>query len=881
MMRLEAIRVRDFRKLAAPVELAGLDPGLCVVAGDNEAGKSTLLDALRAALFERHNVGGATLDAMMPFGSVVSPHVELDFTLAGRPFRLAKTFGKGAAARLETPEGTFAGPDADARLAALFGFEEIRGRAGEDQRRAARGHMGLLWMEQARVHHGLEIGETARRTLRGALEAEVGDVLGGDGASEILEAARARRAAYLTRTGRPTGALADATAEAERRRAEADAAAAELAEWEAEADALARDRADRAAFDAERRLETLAERLAAAEAALAEAERAETAAKAAAEARARAAREADAARRARADRAALARAAAEADAALPALRADAEAAATARNDTRTRVAEARARRETARTRLRETRAAATRADAARRAAEARRRAEALTGALTRARDHDARIAEARRAAAALRLDPRALPGLREAARSLREAEIARDAAATQVEVAPDPGAGPARIAGAPLPQNTPHALDRDTEITLEGWGRLTVRPGAGDLAERRDAVAAAGAALADALAAQGCDSLAAAERAAEALARHDAARREAEAALAAVAPEGLAALARAAEDAAAEAARFAEAAGSQAPDTADPAAVEAAEAEGEAAEAALETAAAREAAAGEAAIRATTTLETAETAARDAARRLAEARAETPDDALAAAETAAAEALTEAETAATRAEAARAEAEPETARLTRDRFARALGSQRDERSALDVRIAGREGRLQGRTGLGERAELAASEAEAAEARAAALCAEAEALDLLVATLAAAEAEARAAVLAPVVARARPYLRLLQPEAELALSQDLDIAGLTRAGREEPFERLSVGAREQVSVLVRLAFADWLAETGRPAMVVLDDALNHADAARLERMQTALWKAAERLQVLVLTCRPRDWTAAGATVRRLAQPHVAG
>ncbi|MFO7854660.1 MAG: hypothetical protein R6V44_05485, partial [Paracoccaceae bacterium] len=456
------------------------------------------------------------------------------------------------------------------------------------------------------------------------------------------------------------------------------------------------------------------------------------------------------------------------------------------------------------------------------------------------------------------------------------------APATRVEVAPDPGSGPARIAGATLPPKRPQAIDQDTEIILEGWGRLTVRPGAGDLAERRDAVAAAAATLADALAAQGCDSLAAAERAAEDLARDDAARREAEAALAAVAPDGIAALARAAEDAGAEAARLAEAAGGpDAAETSDPAAVEAAETEAEAADTAFETAAARETAAAEAAIRAAAALEAAEIAARDAARRLAEARAETPDDALAAAETAAAQALAEAETAFAGAEAARAEAEPETARLTRDRLANALDSQRDERTALDVRIAGREGRLQGRTGLGERAELAASEAEAAEARAAALTAEAEALDLLVATLAAAEAEARAAVLAPVVARARPYLRLLQPEAELALSHDLDIAGLARAGREEPFERLSVGAREQVSVLVRLAFADWLAETGRPAMVVLDDALNHADAARLERMQTALWKAAERLQVLVLTCRPRDWTSAGATVRRLAAPPSAG
>ena len=56
-MRLRRIEVRDFRKLRHTV-VDDLGPGLNVLVGDNEAGKSTVLAALRAVFFERHRVGG-------------------------------------------------------------------------------------------------------------------------------------------------------------------------------------------------------------------------------------------------------------------------------------------------------------------------------------------------------------------------------------------------------------------------------------------------------------------------------------------------------------------------------------------------------------------------------------------------------------------------------------------------------------------------------------------------------------------------------------------------------------------------------------------------------------------------------------------------------
>lgn len=84
------------------------------------------------------------------------------------------------------------------------------------------------------------------------------------------------------------------------------------------------------------------------------------------------------------------------------------------------------------------------------------------------------------------------------------------------------------------------------------------------------------------------------------------------------------------------------------------------------------------------------------------------------------------------------------------------------------------------------------------------------------------------------------------MRLLLPESELVLSEDdLGVTALRRNGQDEPFESLSVGAREQVAVLTRLAFSDFLHERGVIALVVLDDALVNSDPRRFERMPIQL------------------------------------
>ena len=75
--------------------------------------------------------------------------------------------------------------------------------------------------------------------------------------------------------------------------------------------------------------------------------------------------------------------------------------------------------------------------------------------------------------------------------------------------------------------------------------------------------------------------------------------------------------------------------------------------------------------------------------------------------------------------------------------------------------------------------------------------------------------------------------------------------------------------------EQVAVLVRLAFASLLAEReGEPPCLILDDALVYADETRFATMKAILQRAARQMQILILTCRPRDYYGLEARYLRL-------
>lgn len=96
---------------------------------------------------------------------------------------------------------------------------------------------------------------------------------------------------------------------------------------------------------------------------------------------------------------------------------------------------------------------------------------------------------------------------------------------------------------------------------------------------------------------------------------------------------------------------------------------------------------------------------------------------------------------------------------------------------------------------------------------------------------------------------------------------VSLTDDLTISERTLDGRTMPFDQLSIGAQEQLGVLARLACASLVGgENGAP--VILDDALGWSDPGRLVRMGAALNVAGKSSQVIVLTCFPERYAAVG-------------
>lgn len=83
--------------------------GLNVILGENEAGKSTLVNAIKASLFEPTNLGKRDLEkfahAYFPKGNADQAKIILDFNAGKSQYTLEKTWGVGKSSKLTSSEG--------------------------------------------------------------------------------------------------------------------------------------------------------------------------------------------------------------------------------------------------------------------------------------------------------------------------------------------------------------------------------------------------------------------------------------------------------------------------------------------------------------------------------------------------------------------------------------------------------------------------------------------------------------------------------------------------------------------------------------------------------------------------------------------------------
>jgi DNA repair exonuclease SbcCD ATPase subunit len=101
--------------------------------------------------------------------------------------------------------------------------------------------------------------------------------------------------------------------------------------------------------------------------------------------------------------------------------------------------------------------------------------------------------------------------------------------------------------------------------------------------------------------------------------------------------------------------------------------------------------------------------------------------------------------------------------------------------------------------------------------------------------------------------------------VFHPSFQIELTDDLRIARRTLHGTTLELSQLSVGVREQLAVLTRLACAALVSGSGG-APLVLDDIFGWADPGRLRKLGPILAEAASESQVLLFTCVPGRFEA---------------
>lgn len=874
-MKLKRLRIEQLRQFREPFEIRDFEPGLNLFSGPNESGKSTLVRAIRAAFFERHR--SRVVDDLMPWDdNAASPTIEIDFDLGDTACVLRKRFMQGKRCELTIGGQRLDGAEAEDRLAQLLGFEFAAKGASKPEHW---GIPGLLWIEQGsgQLVHDAVLHATDH--LRGALNDSLGELASSSG-DEVLERVRAERAVLFTGTGKATGPLASVAAELLKARADLAPMTAQVIHYREQVDRLDALCRDHAADAADAPWERSRSELERARDTYASVQRQE---QALAQDRAQLERLDDslALMREQLDtfesrvrelgvrNAALERAQARSAAANAALAGFSE---------RQQQAEDAYRRATLA--LRAARQAERRLTLFRQVADAQARLQALDASIGAVRAEQGRLAELHQRAAATAIDEHDVMTLRQHHQDLRELQIQQQAIATQLhfDLQPDRQLD---LDGDILTGTGERILIAPAELGIPGIGRLRIAPGGKDLArlarddsELRETHTAL-------LERAGVSSLDQAEQ------RHAQYQqllqdiRVAQQSVNREARDGIDALLLEQSELAASIgeARTALAA---LPDPSTTPALSPAEAEQQQ-ELARETLGAIDREAN----LARQALATAE-AERDSALHERDRLQQSVQDPerqqrARALELQLAQASGEHQALAARiAQQAQlvAAARPDILAQDIERLERSLHNGEREFRQRKETIIRLQSQLEavGAQGLEEQCATLTAQVEQLARRSSELTRRAQALDLLLALLEGKRRELVRRLQAPLKKHLDHYLQLIFPQAELEIDEQLRPGPLTRPGargtESGAFEALSFGAREQMGVLSRLAYADLLREAGRPTLIILDDALVHSDETRLAQMKRILFDAATRHQILLFTCHPAAWRDLGVAPRAL-------
>lgn len=186
-------------------------------------------------------------------------------------------------------------------------------------------------------------------------------------------------------------------------------------------------------------------------------------------------------------------------------------------------------------------------------------------------------------------------------------------------------------------------------------------------------------------------------------------------------------------------------------------------------------------------------------------------------------------------------------------------LARTAGEKTDARE----RLARLEAELEliGGNGLNERVEETEADLDHKNRLLRAELRRAEAAKILYAVISEARERSQKAYVLPLKNQIEDLARsVYATNVGVELTPDLQIAGRIMNGQTVVFAQLSGGAREQFSLIHRAACSLAVSKDGGVPLI-LDDALGYSDTARLIGMNEVLSRAAQRCQIIILTCMP--------------------
>lgn len=873
-MKLQKLQVEQLRQFHQPLVLNNLQPGLNLIHGPNESGKSTLVRAIRAAFFERYR--SKSVDDLRPWGdSGAAPTIHLEFDHQGTPWQLTKSFLKRTRCDLRVGTTSYSEDDAEEKVAELLGYEYSKKGSSKAEHW---GIPGLLWVEQGTGQEVQKAIEHAGDHLQSALNALVGEVAstGGDAVIEVLNAERNK---LLTKTGQPTGDYRRLVNEREKLLEQKTALQDRVSQYRDYVDRLQsvtrdyqRDQQDRPWDKAQQQLTEAQARLTKLEQ-LELQQQQETQTlhhidqqRALTEQRLQDLQRIDQQKAARnAELEEAEKILQDAQSREPVL---AEQLKAATEDY-----------ERAKGLLQAARLLAERQRIEKEIERLTRDTATLRENRDKARKYQDQVTEARQKAVENRIDAQAVQELKATEQALGHERIRSKAIATRLSWELESESG-VKLDDSLLAEQGERQLLDVSHLTIPGVGRFEITPGGEQLAETRRKLESLELAYNDQLTQLSVTSVGEAEKRKRAYDKAVQQHLHAEELLLSVAPAGVEALDTELSEVELELKNHhgrlqANALPANAEDGLS---LSDAEALHDRAETHLKDCERQQ--------REVESLRLGRQQARDSAftewQRLEQETQSLEHQ----------QQLTSLKQGLEQFTTKRAEvqanlekrvteihqAQPDILRQDIKRYRITIDNLRNRQQERDREIREIRARLDawGAEGLEEKLQEVEADYERCERRYQELSRRANALQLLVEQLDEKRQALTQRLQAPLQKHLDHYVSLLFPQARLALDDQLQPDTFTRGSEFGPVGELSFGAREQMGLISRLAYADLLKEADRPTLIILDDTLVHSDQSRLDDMKRILFDAAQRHQILLFTCHPEKWQDLGVLPTDLEQ-----